>query len=482
MRLAAQVPILLVVDFCQAHLAPSGAPAPVAIDVDVAIIGGGSSGIHAAIRLKDAGAKVVVIEKKSQIGGHAETYRHLKTGILSNVGVVLFENTEIVKNYFARLRVPMGNHDQRVGPKARESYDFSTGLFIPEPNSTTSAAIEKDISNALHAFSKNILSKYPWVDEGYFLPEPIPEELTVPFGQMALRYNFTALLPTIARLNWYAGNISTIPALYGIKSFGHGLLRSFTSHFIVCASGNTRTLYDAAAAALGDTVLLNAMIIYANRQNGGSEPAARRVSLVVQQPNEAPKHIRARKLLVAIPPTAENIRIFDLSESERSLFSKFSALGYVTGVAELPGLNSSLENVGAFTPYHMPVIPGSIGLYKLGFPNGYQIGVAFDGVNYAEADAQAIVRKELHTLGAVGAVPPDSSRVVTFPFVSNHAPYNMRVSGEEIGKGFYRELLGLQGTRNTYWTGATFAGHNSGVIWRWNEGVVLPALKNDLQL
>jgi ribulose 1,5-bisphosphate synthetase/thiazole synthase len=36
--------------------------------VDVAVIGGGSSGIHATINLKDAGAKVAVIERKKQIG------------------------------------------------------------------------------------------------------------------------------------------------------------------------------------------------------------------------------------------------------------------------------------------------------------------------------------------------------------------------------------------------------------------------------
>ena len=49
--------------------ASTSAPSQVILDVDLVVIGGGSAGIHAAIQLKDAGAKVVVIEKKKQIGG-----------------------------------------------------------------------------------------------------------------------------------------------------------------------------------------------------------------------------------------------------------------------------------------------------------------------------------------------------------------------------------------------------------------------------
>lgn len=44
------------------------------ITVDVAIIGGGATGTYAAVRLKDYGKSVLVIEKSGRLGGHTETY------------------------------------------------------------------------------------------------------------------------------------------------------------------------------------------------------------------------------------------------------------------------------------------------------------------------------------------------------------------------------------------------------------------------
>ncbi|KAF7554646.1 hypothetical protein G7Z17_g2791 [Cylindrodendrum hubeiense] len=462
---------------CLSHVTASSCKAPIpSIEVDVAIIGGGSSGIHAAIQLKDAGASVLVIEKKSQIGGHAETYTNPDTGIPANVGVVVFEDTKIVQTYFDRLGVATTKINPSASATQSKSYDFSLGFPIPAQSAAEAGAAQQAIANAIGAYSQNVLSKYSWIDQGYLIPEPIPEELTLPFAQFAQKYNFSALLPVMSQFNWYPGNISTIPAIYGIKNFGPGLLSSFTGEFIIPASGDTRSLYRAAATELGDSVLLNSTILHVDRQHKSY------VSLIVQQPNQPPKHIKARKLIVAAPQTLKNIGSFDLSTQEHKLFSKFFSIGYVAGVANIPGLNGSLLNVGALTPYNTPVIPGSNGYQSSGSPNQFLLGVAFDNSDYTQADAEAVIRRELQTLAAVGAVPADSSQKVTFPYISDHAPFNLRVSSNEIGAGFYNELLSLEGSRNTYWTGAAFAGHNSGLIWNWNEGTVLPALKKDLGL
>jgi heterodisulfide reductase subunit A-like polyferredoxin len=44
------------------------------IERDVAIIGGGSAGTYAAVRLRDLGKSVIVIEKDVVLGGHTDTY------------------------------------------------------------------------------------------------------------------------------------------------------------------------------------------------------------------------------------------------------------------------------------------------------------------------------------------------------------------------------------------------------------------------
>lgn len=44
------------------------------IERDVVIIGGGSAGTYSAVRLKDMGKSVTVIEKDVILGGHTDTY------------------------------------------------------------------------------------------------------------------------------------------------------------------------------------------------------------------------------------------------------------------------------------------------------------------------------------------------------------------------------------------------------------------------
>ncbi|KAM0364088.1 hypothetical protein ACHAO7_010077 [Fusarium culmorum] len=131
--------------------------------VDVAVIGGGSSGIHAAINLKDAGAKVAVIEKKNQIGGHAETYINPKTKVPANVAKENPFNTTA----------------------STKMYDFTLGLPVPPQNKEEAASTEEDMTEAMQSYSQNVLSKYPWIDQGYLVPDPVPEDLLLPFGQFA---------------------------------------------------------------------------------------------------------------------------------------------------------------------------------------------------------------------------------------------------------------------------------------------------------
>lgn len=443
------------------------------IDVDVAIVGGGSGGIHAAIQLKDAGASVLVLEKKDQIGGHAETYINKDTGVVNNIGVFLFANTDLVKRYFERLDVPMSNFNPLSEPSG-PSYDFALGIPIPPPDNNTQEAIQAAAQN----YAQNVLSKYGWVDQGYFLPNPVPEELYMPIGDLAVKYDFTALLPVMAQFSWYFGNQTTVPALYGVKDFGPSLFSSAFGQFIVSGTGNTRSLYDAALKDLGSSVLLNTTILTVHRSSTTAG-----VTLLVSQCGGMPQTIRAKKLLVAIQPTLQNVMFFDLSMNERGLFSKFSAIGYFTGVASVPDWDSrSLTNLGALTPFNQPIIPGTFGFRPTRTPYEFEFGVGFDTDQASDQDGEAVVRQELATLARVSAVPADAADTVTFPATSFHKPFDVRVGAADLKDGFYAKLLAIQGSRNTYWTGAAWTGQNSALVWNFNEGTIIPALKRDLGL
>ncbi|KAL9948657.1 hypothetical protein D7B24_005365 [Verticillium nonalfalfae] len=448
-----------------------------AVYVDVAIIGGGSGGIHAAIQLKDAGAKVLVIEKKNQIGGHAETYKNNETGIVSNVGVVLFENTDLVKRYFNRLKVPITTSNVLATTSASRQFDFALGFPIPAQSASAAAAQQQVLQAAAQAYTQNVLSKYGWIDQGFLVPDPVPAELYEPFGQFAAKYNFSALLPVIAQFNWYTGNLTTLPALYGIKGLGPGLLSSLFGEFILSGTGDTRSLYDSALNELGSSVLLSTTILNVDRHSNATG-----VTLVVAESGKSPKTIIAQKLLLAIPPTLKNMIAFDLSIQEKEIFSKFSSLGYFAGVASVPGFNGSFTNIGALTPFNQPIIPGNNGFSSTGSPDEFLIGGGFDTGDVTDEDGKNLVRKNLATLAAAGVVPADAASSVTFPYTSNHTPYNVRCKAEDIKDGFYRKLVDLQGSGNTYFTGAAFAGHNSALIWNWNQGTILPAITKALGL
>lgn len=231
----------------------------------------------------------------------------------------------------------------------------------------------------------------------------------MPFGKLAVQLGFTPLLPIIAEWNFNAGDISTIPALYGIKTFGPALLSSFLDNFVISASGDTRSLYQAAARALGDSVLLNSTIVSVNRE-AMSVAGKTAVNLVVQQSGKEPTLARARKLLVAIPQTIKNIAEFDLPDDERALFSNFQGLGDYAGIVNVQGLKNSIANVGISTPCNQPVIPGTTGLFATGSPGDFSFTVGFNDLNYNDATGKAVILDSLTKLAKTGIVRQDAAQ------------------------------------------------------------------------
>ncbi|KAF2204040.1 FAD/NAD(P)-binding domain-containing protein [Delitschia confertaspora ATCC 74209] len=450
--------------------------------VDVAILGGGAGGTHAAIQLKDAKKTVLVIEKQDRLGGHTETYidpSHPESPL--DLGVIFWHNQDWAKRYISRLGVNYTElpPPQQGGPGAAALiFDFSTGKLLtglPEPT-------QEQIGTAIQTYI-GLLQKYHFLARGYFLPEPVPEELLLPFGEFVTKYNLQPLVVTLFEYPGALGDILKIPTMYVLAVMGESIFRSLTgAGFVAAASHRNSDLYLAAEKELNssNSLLLSSEVIFSERDAKDSHP----IKLFLRTPSGL-RTVFAKKLLVAIPPTLSNLRPVDLSKAERQLFKKWSAVGYYTGVLRNTGIpdNMSLTNLGENTTYHLPSLPGE---FTIGSANGVTVpgykqvfyGTPLDQI-LSEEQAKKNIIDDIKDVqrGSEGRFPQTEPEFVVF---KSHTPFNLQVSSEEIKNGFYRKLYALQGQRNTFWTGGAFRSQDSSMIWQFNENEVLPALLKSL--
>ena len=73
---------------------------------DVCVVGGGSSGTYAAVRLTDMGKTVIVIEQKDRLGGHTETYTDPINGFMYDIGVLVVSRDDVLDFQAFSLSAP----------------------------------------------------------------------------------------------------------------------------------------------------------------------------------------------------------------------------------------------------------------------------------------------------------------------------------------------------------------------------------------
>jgi hypothetical protein len=429
----------------------TGAPV---IRRDVCVIGGGSAGTYAALRLGDLGRSVVVVEAQDRLGGHTETYHDPATGGTVDIGVIVFEDNPLVRNHFGRFGidlVPIG------GFGAQTRYvDFRTGRpvdYAPPPPVALPAYLE-------------LISRYGPIDTFFDLPDPVPAELVAPFADFVAQHDLGSVVPLVFNYGQGLGNILELPALYPINTFGQGVVRNILGGtFLTTAAHDNSLLYERATAHLGDDALLASQVLLVNRSASG-------VRVLVATP-DGPRLILAGKLLVTCPPLLRTFAGFDLDAVERSLFAQFVSGAYYTGVARLSGLPDgvSLDNVAADTPYHLPPLPGLYGVGPTGIPGLYNVKYG-SPAPLPEAVVRRDIRTEIERVARAGTYPVVFEELEVF---AAHVPFELHVSPKAIAGGFYRRLNGLQGRNRTYYSGAAFHSHNSTRIWTGLEAL-LPSI------
>jgi hypothetical protein len=435
-----------------------------AIIRDVCIIGGGSGGTYPAIRLQQMGKSVVVVEREAVLGGHTNTYIDPVTGAPIDYGVVEWEDIPVVRNYFAYLGVALTTVDTNApSPFVNDFADFASGTIIP------SSAIPQ--GNPAVAFATYLaqLAKYPYLNDGFDLPSPVPHHLLLPFGDFIKRYQLDGLAYIAFQYTQGMGNMLAQPTLYILKLINTEVVGGIFNHFLTTAQHNNHELYDKALSKLGSDALLNSTVLRIDRSKDDC------IRAVVSTPSGL-KLIKAKKLLIAIPPKLHNLGFLDLDGDERYLFRQFNSSYYWTSIVRNSGVpdNTSLNNIAPAAPEGIPAMPGIYTILASGVPGLHQV---YYGSPYPipSHKVKSDILSTIASLVKAAGFPP-APGPASFAAFSDHSPFALTVSTDAIKGGFYRKVNALQGKHQTWWTGAAWQAEDSSLIWNFTEYNILPQL------
>ncbi|KAI9741348.1 MAG: hypothetical protein M1834_003065 [Cirrosporium novae-zelandiae] len=427
---------------------------------DILVIGGGSAGTYAAIRLQSLNQSVIVVEEKDRLGGHTETFTS-PTNSSQHVdyGVEVWHNNSIVNNYVSSLGVELASSSYSTAGITPMYVNFKTGKVVQgyePPNSTA-------VQSALEKYALQ-LAKYPYLDNGFDLPDPVPEDLLIPFGEFADKYDLHAAVPTFFNFGQGLGDFLKQPTLYVMKLLGLTIIEGMTNGFIASVNHDNSELYEKAAAVLGEeNILLNSHVVAMDRNETGC------IKVLVDTP-AGKKLILAEKIVVAIPPKLNNLAGFDLDSTEQSLFKQFTNTAYYTCLLWNTGIpeNVVLYNTAPNTTDNLPYLPGIYTIASTRIPGleTLKYGSASPiPISEVKADiVNSILR--LNTVGTLNTTTPE------FAVLKAHVPFELTVPADAIADGFYKKAVALQGYRNTFWTGAAWQTHDSSLIWQYTEGLL----------
>ncbi|KAK2014591.1 FAD dependent oxidoreductase [Colletotrichum eremochloae] len=427
------------------------------IQRDVLIVGGGATGTQAAVRLRDQNKTVVIVEREDRLGGHVDTFRDA-TGAPIDYGVQAYIKNNQTVDFFQRFGVQL--NASALSPFPSKVVDFKTGLVIPNATAVDPTTMVGPLAKYLFA-----TLQFGFLAQGaYDIPENVPEDLLMPFGQFVQKYNLTDVVQVVWIFAQGVGNLLETPTLYVLQNFGQPHLLGLSSGYLYAPGGNQQ-VYDKAGAFLGSDVLYSSIVVSSNRTDEG-------VTAVVAHPTGR-KLIKAKKLLITIPPTLKNLAPFDLDDSETSVFKQWQDVPYYVGVISksgLPDLTNYL-NVDVTAPDALPHTPFVWRLETVGVP-GYQTVKVIGERDSAKA--QGLVTDAVRKIEA--SANGTSTSGVSFSAWKMHSDLQLHVSPEAIKAGFYRDLYALQGKRSTHYTGNAWCSDYSPLLWAFTDSRVLPYL------
>ncbi|CAF3652357.1 hypothetical protein SNK03_007547 [Fusarium graminearum] len=438
-------------------------PKPDHQEVDVAIIGGGATGSYAAVRLReDYGKSVLVIEKENRLGGHVHAYQPEGGDRPINYGVQAYLNREKTRAFFKRFDVGLIDPDAKSGFDllfATKDIDFTTGKTVDADYGLINSTV------ALIEYIALAVKYQPWFENGYFKKGKIPEDLLLPFGEFLDKHNIGSSLEILRTFIWLSDAVNTptwfVLAVVGqpqLAALGFGLAGP---SFKWPETYSSETLYDRVLDLMKDDVLLESTVVSSSRKTNG-------VDLVIQTPN-GKKHVKAKKLLIAATPSPGNTEAWDLDKNEKSIFSKFtwerlyvSVVGKTSLPSDVPGIRNTWDNPSNF---YLPQGDFVDAYTRAGDKDVWTTRVLGRASLTAEK-AKSMIKQVFTNIDTAGTYDVTDPTILAF---ASHGLTVPKVSPKELSDGFYQKLYALQGQRNTFWTGLSWAPDYTPILWDFTE-------------
>ncbi|RAL06704.1 NADPH-dependent FMN reductase Lot6 [Aspergillus homomorphus CBS 101889] len=421
---------------------------------DVCILGGGATGTYAAIRLKDRGKRVVVIEQNDHLGGHTETL-YLPDGSHVDYGVEGVFDDKLTRKFLTRL----GIRWRRVLPNyTRQDFvDFTTGRMVESPV----GLVQLLFATIRYRLA---LRQFPFLDKGiYDLPDPVPAALFRPLREFIEANSLEDVIPMLFFWAQGVGNMLEMPAIYTFQNFGVPHIDALLGGYISPEKG-MYDLYRRAAAALRFNVHYQTKVMETNRSDSG-------VTLTVQHNNGTQSTIQAKKLLVTFPPIMDKLQGFDLNQEEADIFSKWYWRNYYVAIINNSSIPDGLyvTNTNPRTgPGYLPDMPFESLIQYMGV-SGYPNTKIVGPMNFTAEDAKQLVVSDITRMKTAGTYSVLEPQIAAF---ADHSPETLMVAPEEIQSGFYRRLYALQGQRSTFYTGLTFCSDYSSLLWAFTDTIL----------
>ncbi|KAF2812116.1 FAD/NAD(P)-binding domain-containing protein [Mytilinidion resinicola] len=432
---------------------------------DVCIIGGGASGTYAAVRLKDMGKTVTVIEAKNTLGGHTETWTDPASGQTVELGVETWHVTNASMRFVDRFSIEV-EHGLAPNTRGTVFVDYQTGK-----NMVGGVGYAWNDILAAQAKYGEQRAKYANLSSGYYLGSPVPEDFMLPFIDFAKKYQLEAILYFFYLQQQGGSDFLRQPALYVLKEFDLDRVVHSADNVTMRAKGPMHEIYDCALKDLGDDVLLNSSLVKTMRlRRRNNKPG---VFITVETPSGY-EIIQAKALLIAAPPTSTILDSLWLEDQETRVLSKIVPHYYYTGLINSTGLpNNTVYNFAATsTEFHIPEVPGLYWFRSTSITGVFDFKYGHNGTEMSSQAIQDDIIAKVRTMHASGDFKTTGDYNPQIVKFSSHSPFDLQVSPDDIRNGFYQRLYALQGLRSTYYTGAAFGGHDSGELWDFTEALV----------